>query len=327
MKKFIPIIFGLLVGSIVIYYLSRYVPSFLTNSINIEHSVVVKINPESECIRDIYISKCRSDIYLQDKKTGKEDHVVTVDDVLRNDSRVPSYRNGNIFLIRRTGNDVYPSEDWADELWVYGQDGGGRKLFSGKGFHYSANSEGSVIALVGFYSSGRYDIKTIKLIRDLDAQKISSHILDTGKCIVDKDVLSSMLFIGMNGWEGRDIVWGNLSGTLNAVGCFWSFDAKSGVFKYYPLPKVFGSMSLNVEKKLSTYTDHPVFLDAESNDAWLRTNPTYNLYLYNLKNQKSILIDTISSETKNSNFEGDWVDSSKLLYPSLNEKKTYLLVE
>ena len=125
-----------------------------------DFSVVEKFHSQSPClITPTYIPhtsgpdvshSCNTDIYLKDNKTGKVDYIFTTDNVVKadSDSRVPEYRNGRIFLVKRVGNSTYPSRDWNDELWVYTGTTNGKKIYEGKGFNYQSNEAGNKIAII-----------------------------------------------------------------------------------------------------------------------------------------------------------------------------------
>src|SRR6185369_811861 len=64
-------------------------------------------------------STCSMDFYFKDNQTAQVTPFVTVQNVNWNVTPYSQYAGGYAFVLERTGNDTYPSNNWTDELWMY----------------------------------------------------------------------------------------------------------------------------------------------------------------------------------------------------------------
>ena len=177
-----------------------------------EYTIVVKVHPDSHCIESNDTSDCKSNIYLKDSKIGKEQFLLTAEDII-NDTRVPIYRNGKLFTIRRVGNDEYPSQAWTDELWVYSESKRGEKLYDSKGLSFSVNDTGSIVAV-----DENLDVSNkINVIKNSDPNETSFVHVDMKECMDSENavVASNIDFIA---WENETRLWGAFTGALGVIG-------------------------------------------------------------------------------------------------------------
>ncbi len=343
---FLPIVIGIIVIILVIgaaaYYLGtsknkeqykakttplQTIPTSTTTGLTPvyigNYDVVVKVSADSPCNNDIYLHHCKSDISLKDKTTGKETYILTTNDVVKDDSRIPQYRNGYIFLVKRTGNDTYPSNDWTDELWVYVAKDKGVKLFDSKGLTYNANQDGSLVALL-LYKDNSPATDSVTLLQRGNNWQPKQYSLDAKQCGFSADTPSSAFDLDLEKWQQESsALWGVYASEYRVVGCYWKLNSETSVVTYYPVPENPRLFALNTDKLVALYTDMPAFVDVDYNKEWLSAHPTYSLYLYSLETKKSIKIATFPSSFNN--ISPDWDSSTQLHYTSPKGLENYTL--
>jgi len=279
-------------------------PKFIGN-----YDVDVRINPSSPCITDTDLRRCKSDVYLKDKQTGKEIFVFTTDNDVKSVKKygnIHTYKNGYIFIMKRTGNEEYPSNDWIDELWVYTDANHGRKLYAAQNLQYQVNKNATMIALRGGYLpsdyvsehgySGSYDVEIVAIEAN---NKIKTYSIDIQSCIPNTEVRRYMGELGLNQWDNKDSFWGTFLGEYGVVGCYWKLNLLTGEISYYPMPNdIFTQhLSFDPDKMEFQYSGKPAFmLDLEGRKKWEESHSTYSIYSYSLLTKKSTVIKTVPSK-------------------------------
>lgn len=287
------------------------------------YDVVVKVSADSPCNSDIYLHHCKSDISLKDKSTGKETYILTTNDVVKDDSRVPEYRNGYIFLVKRTGNDKYSSDDWTDELWVYVDKDKGQKLYNSKGLTYNASQDGSLVALLLYEGKSPATSSVTVLLKNNDWQP-KKYSLDVKQCNFSPDTPSTAFDLDLEKWQqSPSSLWGVYASEYRVIGCYWKLNPETSAIVYYPVPDSPRLFALNTDKLVALYVDKPAFVEEESHKQWLLTHPTYSLYLYSLVSKSSTKIATFPSDFDK--IMPDWDSSTQLHYSSPKGLETYIL--
>jgi hypothetical protein len=288
---------------------------------NTNYEVVVKTSADSPCNTDINLDHCKSDIYLKDLATGKETFVITLDDV-EHDTRVPPYRLGYLYLIKRTGNDTYPSNDWTDELWVYDTNHKGVKVYDSKGLYFDVNQDGSLIAVLTGNSTS-----SVSLLSKDNSWQSKIYSIDFKQCNFPADTPSEAFLLDLEKWQQNpSALWGAYSSEYGVIGCYWKLNPNSSNIVYYPVPPTYRSLfAFNTDKLVSVYTDKPPIVDVDTENDWQSTHTSYSLYVYSLQSQKSTKIDTFPSNYSFNATSASWVTSDQLRYSSPKGEVTYTL--
>lgn len=282
------------------------------------YDVDVKISSDSPCNTDIYLGTCKSDVYLKDIVSGKETYIFTTNDVLRNDSRIPRYKAGFIFLVKRTGYDYHIANyqgKWTDELWVFTDKNQGMKIYDLPGFTYSINDDASLVAILKPNPSVSEFAVTLLSRNNNWYPKIYS--LDS-KCGANSE-------LDLEAWQQNpQALWGVYASEYRMVLCYWKLDPQTSTAMYFPANGE-TLFALNMDKLVALYTDKPFFGDVDGYNAWKITHKTYSLYLYSLKTQKSIIIATFPSDFGFSQQDTKWISLTELQYLSPKGKVIYTL--
>lgn len=304
--------------------ISALTPVYIGN-----YDVDVKISADSPCNSDIYLSHCKSDIYLKDKTTGKETFVLTTDDVVRNDTRVPQYREGYIFLVKRIGYDDHVGNyqgPWSDELWVYVSKDKGKKIYDSQGLNYSVSQDASLVALLLYEDNDTPAKSSVTLLSRNNNWQAKQYPLDTKQCNFPSNTPSGVFMLDLEKWQQNpSALWGVYSSEYRVIGCYWKLDPNTANVVYYPVPDDPILFALNTDKLVALYTNYPPFVDADSAAQWKSTNPTYSLYLYSLKTQKSIRIDNFPTNFSFDRNSANWKSSTQFSYLTPNGMATYTI--
>ena len=262
-----------------------------TNTSSEIDQVITRPNPTNES---------KTDVYIQNISTQEEKLFITLDNVNREHYHVGEYHNGNLYIIRRTGD---PDKNWSDELWRYDAQGNGKELFSKRGLDFRVASDESTIA-VGYQSS--------------------------------EDSANKIAFISKNGEEIQEInidPTGNYLDQLNK----WSDDNSQfwGELQLGPTPKyiyqiiisswdikkfdvsqlgIGAEFELNANTGKIVYSDYPVLFDEDSKLQFLNSGKEVHLFLYDLNRQTSQIIATSIVEQ----FSPKWLDNDSIEYNDPN---------
>jgi hypothetical protein len=283
------------------------------------YDVVVKLATDSLCNSDSSLSHCKSEIYLKDLNTGKETYVLTTDDVVsQNDSRVPQYRDGYIFLVKRVGDDTYPSENWTDQLWVYVDQSNGQKIADSKGLVFNVNQDGSLVGLL-FYEGESPATNSASIAFREDDWQVKQFALAQTKCTD----LDSSGILNLQTWQADPpVLWGGYTSGVGVINCFWSINPSTAEVQYFATsPQAY--FLLYPEKKVALYTDKPTFLDVDSHQLWLDQHKRYGLYLYNLLTKQITQIASLPADFES--IQPDWISVDTLKYNTSTGSATYIL--
>lgn len=288
-----------------------------------DYEVEIKFPSDSPCSKDTFLHRCRSDIYLKDKKSGEEKYILTTDDVVNSDSRVPQYSNGYIFLVKRTGNDKYPSNDWTDELWVYVDKDKGQKIYDSKGLSYIANQDSSLIVLE-LYENDNPATNSVTVLSRNNAWQAKVYSVDIKQCKFDSG-LSGPLSLYVVKWaEDSPALWGEYGGMQSSIGCYWKLNLATSQVTYFPTSRFQQFFALNTDKLVVLYQDKPHSFGPNGDPDWIADNKSFSLYLYNLQTGESKVIDTFPADFEVITTIG-WDSPTQLHYSSPAGKKTYTL--
>jgi len=275
------------------------------------YEVILKDNPKTPC--DRYAHRCTNDVYLKDKSTGNEIYILTTDNLLRNDSRVPEYRNGYIFLPKRVGNDNYPSNDWTDELWVYTDKNQGKKILSNKGFTYLVNPSASKIA-IKYGDSNPLKINVIDKNGNILKQYNQDNFKDIKQFVASLDLVE---------WENDNILWLLLGGGSLNYQNISSLDTSLDKATTYDLSKlnIGAELEFNAKLKKIAYSTFPVMFDSTTADEFIKSGQKVYLYLYDLNTKSSKLISTSVVKA----FKPQWISDTIIEYNDPNSDKRITL--
>ena len=273
-------------------------PEITTDLTN--YSTVTKANQQD---------KSKTDIYIKNIKTGEETFLITLSDVYAEHFHNSEYHNGNLYVIRRTGNSTYPSEAWMDELWKYDSSKNGQKLFSLKGLNFLVPSNESLIGITDGATKLVFIDRSGKTIQEFTLSQISS--------------LQAEPIIGLNSWTSDgSILWGDLSlGPVSAA--FFKVNTKNwSVTKYDVSTLSFGTeTALNADMAKIAYSDYPALFDVDGANAFKASKKKVTLYIYDLNTKSNIVVNT--SIVKQ--FSPKWIDTKTLEYnnPNSDSRLTY----
>jgi len=282
------------------------------------YDVYAKVNVDSPCNSDKNLIHCKSDIYLKDKTTGKETYALTTNDVV-NDSRVPQYRYGYIFLVKRIVNSEYTSEDWTDEVWVYVDNNKGTKIYDSKGvtFNFNANKDGSLVVIL-------LEDSVILLSKDNDWQPKTYTV---SNCTPSEGRGDSDFQLGFERWEQNSpAIWGIWSTPGRGIGCYWKLNPETLAVAYYPVFDIQQLFAWNPDRVVALYIDKPQFFTtADSANQWISTHSTYSLYLYHLQTRNIEKIASFPSSFEFDVMSVDWDSLTQFHYPSPKGKSVCIL--
>ncbi|CAN5227528.1 hypothetical protein BH09PAT2_BH09PAT2_03680 [soil metagenome] len=248
----------------------------------------------------------KKDIYLKDPSTGKQEIYMTLKNI-KDIYNFGEYHNGNLYIVKRVGNDKYPSDAWTDELWKYDSQKQGKKLYALKGLDFRVSSDERYIAIVTndelgiFDSNGRW-LKTI-LAKDLKfPDKLG---------LPEESAMTSLNFMGVTPTE----IWLNNRFGPSLIGLIKvNFDTYD--ITRYDLANLSGihEFDFNPTKMRMIYSNYPTIFDIETDERYKKTKSTVNLMLYDLQTKEQKEIAT--SITKM--FMPSWIDEHTIEYDDPN---------
>lgn len=276
--------------------------TFKSTGQSINHSVIIKENPND---------KTKTDVYLKDPKTNKENFYITLSDIYRNHYHNAEYHNGNLYIIHRIGGDFgyETNPNWIDELWKYNQQKQGAKLFSNRGLDFRVSEDEKFVAIVG---SGNNDVTDEKL----------TFIKNDGTSL--KSFNPNQL--GMDSF--RLIRWVNSifwisSGFGPGIQSIAKIDAinfQSTKFDVSNLSITVDEFDLNSTKEKIAFSNYPAMFDVDSVQEYERSETKVNLIVYDLNSKGQQIITTSIAKR----FEPKWLNENTLEYnnPSGAERIT-----
>jgi len=266
--------------------------------------------PDCKTNKEDYID-CLAEVHINGKN-GKEYLLLTTDNVVT-DSRTPVFTGKFVYLIKRIGNSVYPSNDWTDELWKYNDRGQSTKLFSVQGLTFVPSTNDKLIAV----TSGSDKISFIDGLGNVVKESPLNQLGDSR--IIEQSE------IGLDSWTSDDSTfWGDLWMGPAKLEFFTIMPSDWSVKKYNLSGLNIGTeVALNPNKGIIAFSDYPAIFDSDSLARFQASKKTVTLYLYDLKT--GIKTSIATSQTKQ--FEQKWVDENTIGYdnPNGSGKLEYIL--
>ena len=235
--------------------------------------------------------------------------------------------NGLLFILKRVGDITDRNKNWTDELWMYGLDGAGKKLYSGKGITFILDDKADFAAIPYENHSGESAVTGVILINIDDPTMVKKYDIDLASCVPDEKIRRWIGGIELLTWnKNGNEIWGEYTGEYGITGCFWGLNVLSNDISYYQTDYKYAYWYFNPERLVAVYNDRLNTVDADSWNEWRTSHPTYGLYLYLIDTKESVRIDTTSSDEGGFKIV-EWVTPDQLLYYASGVKKTYSLKE
>lgn len=233
-------------------------------------------------------------IYLVDDQSKEEKLIATTSDVDYRHYHVAEYYNGNLYVIRRTGNSNYPSEDWIDELWKYGVSGKGVKLYQTKGIDFRVSPNENYLAV----SDGN---NLVFLNRNGEVLK---------EFIYEQDPYH----LGPVKWSRDSTVFWAERGVTYIVSEIIKINTNEWKVDKYNVDLVSGRFDLNPNNAILVVNTFPLFLDSDDKEEWLGKENKVELYFYRLYDGIKIMIAT----SINKDFNAVWTKYDHVEYDNPN---------
>lgn len=269
--------------------------------------VVLKENPTD---------KLKTDIYLQNKKTGEQSLFITLAGVNRNTYHNTEYHNGNLYITRKTGGNTnnpswYDNDDsnwydnnpnWTDELWKYNQQKQGLKIYSNRGLDFRVSADENFIAVV-------IDMGGIEGKGNLAFIKNNGEVI---KILTTKELGFSYIQMPIVAWS-QNFIWTyeNIGGP--AIGNIVKINAKTfqiTKFDVSSLPIQVAEFDLNPTKEKIVFDDYPAMFDVDSSNEFRASKKTVTLFIYDLNSKtKQIIVTSITKA-----FKPKWIDENTVEY-------------
>ena len=116
------------------------------------YSVTLKADVKDPSLTDVYL----------DTSTSTQKFFITLSDVDIQQYHAAEFVNGSLYIIRPTGGSegykIYPN--WTDELWKYGSNGVGKKIYSFRGIDFRVAPDMGDIGLI----AGSYPDEAVVLL-------------------------------------------------------------------------------------------------------------------------------------------------------------------
>lgn len=265
-------------------------------------------------IEDNSQDSAKSDIYVTNKDNGEKTLFLTTGNVYREHYHNAEYHQGHLYLIKRTGNSEYPSQDWTDELWRYDSSGQATKLFSVQGLTFLTASNEQHIAV---------DAYDRIIIADYQGQSQKEYPLNQ----LSKIDQANIAYHKIEAWsqDGR-YLWGYSKSLADKVSFdVFRIDTSDWSVKIYNLTSLFvgDEYAINPDYGLFAYSDYPEIYDADTLDQFSSSQKTVTLHVYNLSESADKIIATSLAKK----FAPLWINPQTLEYndPSSDSRLTYPL--
>jgi len=254
---------------------------------NAQYEVVFMDNPDPNM----------TDVYLQNMETKAMVFFATIPDVNENHYHSSEYHNGNVYIIRRTGD--VNTDNWQDELWRYDELRAGTMLYAVKGLDFRVSPGEVYIAIDG----------GDKLVI-LDAQGNPLHEYLPNQVLTGPEDMP--LIIGLVNWsDDSSALWLETSGPVLA--CFTKVTVPSWQVSIYDLTGVSigrAESELNPNTGKVVFSDMPMFFAADQYDDFKASGKDVTLYVYDLETKSLQQIAVSKAEE----FEPLWLDDSTIEY-------------
>ncbi len=265
-------------------------------------------------IEDNSSDSSKSDIYITDKTTAEKKLFLTTDSVYREHFHNSEFHQGHLYLIKRTGNSEYPSQDWIDELWRYDSSGRGTKLISVQGLTFLVTNNEQYIAI---------DAYDRIVILDNQGKTVKEYPLGQ----LSRINQSNIAYHKIETWsQNGQYLWGYSKSLADEI----SFDVfrintSDWSVEIYNLTtlNVGDEYAINPDNGLFAYSDYPQIFDADTLDQFNSEQKPVTLHLYDFYNST----DKVITGSVAKKFVPLWIDSRTLEYndPSSDSRLTYTL--
>ena len=240
------------------------------------------------------------DIFIKDYRTGKATKFITTTDVNEGHYHPAEYHHGHLYVIRVPGGeDAYQTNpNWTSELWRYGRNGMGTKLWSSKGIDFRVRDDEGMIAIL---SGSKQGPENALYLVDRDGKPIKTFQLQQ---VVSTDMRFKK-------WDGR-FLWLADEATMTISG-FVRIDTGSMAIKKYDVSQLGLSdedYSLNTTSLRLAYSDYPPMVDIGLAEDFEKARTPVKLYIYDLTTKHRTFMARAIAKP----FNPKWVSSSMLEY-------------
>jgi hypothetical protein len=265
----------------------------------IDFKVVTEANPQASA---------KTDVYLQDVKTGEKKLFATLDNVYRDHYHATEYHNGHVYIILRKGD---PGKDanWIDELWLYDSAGQGVLLYSVQGLDFRTAPDESYTAIP--FSNTDSNGVTLSKVAFIDQQ---GKVVQEIKYTPDGD--NNDYYTQSGAWSNNSQDYWDIAGIAATRVYAFNINVTSWKMQIYPLEqlKLGSEEALNADLGKFVYSDHPIFFDADSAQKFENSQTKVTLFVYDFKSQTSTSIATSIAKK----FEPKWLPDNSIEYNDPN---------
>lgn len=257
-----------------------------------EYEVVYMDNPDPNM----------TDVYVQNMETKAMEFFATIPGVNENHYHSSEYHNGNVYIIRRTGD--VNTDNWQDELWKYDELRAGSMLYAIKGLDFRVSPNETSIAV-----SGGDDVVGEKLvILDAQGNPLQEYLGD--QVLTGPEDMPLMIGLVNWSWDGSAL-WLETSGP--SVACFTKVTVPSWQVDIYDLTGVpigRAENELNPNTGKVVFSDLRMFFAVDQYDEFKASGEAVTLYVYDLATENLQQIAVSEAEE----FEPLWLDDSTIEY-------------
>ena len=275
------------IGATAYYFRHKQVAVTKTPAVN--YNVLIKDNPNDQT---------QTDVYLQDPQTAQESFFITLTDIYQGHYHGTEYHNGNLYIIRRTGGDTgyETNPNWTDELWRYGQDKQGQKLYSVRGLDFRVSTDEKLITII---TNDEFDLL------DNSGAKIKTFPSNEVQINPDKSPMFGFLGWGLNSIWLDNTFGPTLAGAVK-------IDTQNFKVTKYDLSglKTGVEFAINPSKEELVLSDYPAIFDADTAKKFEQDKTKVSLTVYNLQTKTQRLIATATAKK----FAPKWLDQNTLEY-------------
>ncbi|MCX6704404.1 MAG: hypothetical protein NTZ07_03065 [Candidatus Woesebacteria bacterium] len=270
---------------------------------SVKYETATKPNPQDSS---------KTDVYTINTQTGEEKFFITLTDVYTQHFHNSEYHNGNLYIIKRTGNDTYPSDAWMDELWKYDSTKNGQKLFSLKGLSFLVSSDESFIAITEGTNKLTFIDNSGSTIKEFSLNQLSN---------IQNDPREPR--IGLSLWSSDSgTLWGSL-GLGTATYEFFQVKTTGWLATKYDISNMLvgSDNALNADIGKLAYSDYPALLDVDTANQYKASGKKVTLFVYDFSTKSNKVVST--SVTKQ--FSPKWINTNTLEYdnPTGQGRLTY----
>ena len=255
---------------------------------NNNYQVILKENPQDNS---------KTDVYLKNLDNDQEELFITLPNVYSQHYHNSEYHQGSLYIIRRMGDDSSANGDWSDELWKYGSQKKGTKMYSGKGIDFRVAPNEKYIAVQN---------EKLTMI-DQNSQVVHAYAFNNLSLDDNQD-----LQVGLLKWsDNSKQFWGDLFLTAYPQ-TFYRINTNSWEIDKYDVSKLGFSddYDLNGNNGKIVYSDYSAMFDASTAQEYGQSGAKVNLVVYDLQTKTQTQIAT--SITKE--FKPKWIANDVIEY-------------